>query len=131
MQYNGLGKFMESLEISSREELVEAVLNPSAYQEIWRRSYERAGGHDWHELTFFHDTLCFIQESDGRRSRQDLVLLGDYLQNPADYLETCVIKALEELGLVTSHDNVIQLTKRASGLKYSPRFLPVPYAEDQ
>lgn len=122
---------MERVDLTNPGELREAVLTPSSYQEVWRKARERLGGHDWHELTFLHDALCFMQDYGGRIDRKELSLLGDYIQNGMEYIETCLISALEELDLVVLDGTTMQLTERSSALQYSPRFVLVPYVEDQ
>jgi hypothetical protein len=129
LPYRGVGELLEKLfifcKLPTKENLTDVILNPYAHDGVWKK-YVQYVGHDYHDLQLLHDTLCFIQESNGRVKYESIATLRDYFQDSDNYVGQCIIPALEELELITRISNEeIVLTHKGQKIQPRPRFLDI------
>ena len=126
LPYAGTTKILETFGISNNEELTNIILNPHLYDSYWTRARQQVG-HDYHDLSLLHDTLCYIHRNKGKIKQEQITTLRDCFQDGSDYVSQCIIPTLEELGLIEhiADDNVIALTDKGYELHLHPTFLEI------
>lgn len=130
LAYTGTRELLKELELSTNEELANTILNPKSYKQTWE-SVRRHVGHDFHDLSFLHNTLCFMLNRGGELTREGMLVLMDELQDAYGYVEQCIIPALQELGLVAyAPNNVILFTDRGYKVQPQPRFVEMSVKEE-